>query len=82
MTEKPVIVEFVGKRKKKRHEPKNKMPNRKKLMWKGEYEHKICGAVSKETMESDLSMINKLWNWVRKIKLYVNLFHRSASGKP
>lgn len=60
MTEKPVIVEFVGKRKKKRHEPKNKMPNRKKLMRKGEYEHKICGAVSKETMESNLSMINKL----------------------
>lgn len=30
MTEIPVIVEFVDKRKKKRHEQKNKMPKRKK----------------------------------------------------
>lgn len=30
MIEKPVIVEFVEKRKKKRHEQKHKMPNRKK----------------------------------------------------
>lgn len=30
MIEIPVIVEFVDKRKKKRHEQKNKMPKRKK----------------------------------------------------